>query len=405
MALRSVLRARTVRAAALAAGAVLLLPGPAAACSAALAGEPAPPRPRPAPPHTVLDRSGPQVRRLPGAPALPGAVTARSWLVADAGTGEVLAARDAHRRLPPASTLKTLFALTALPRLAPGGVHRVTDRDLSGVGEGSSLVGVEAGRSYRVEDLWRGVFLRSGNDAVHVLSAMIGGERAAVRAMQAEAARLGAHDTRVVTPDGYDEKGQVSSAFDLAVFGRAGLADEQFARYCGTGLARFPDRHGTFAIQNTNRLLTGAGGVGRYTGLVGVKNGYTTNAGNTLVAAARRDGHTVLVTVMHPAAGQGAVYEEARALLDWGFGAAGRVRPVGALPPLPAARPRESAVPAQAGPARPRPVHAVRPPFSTGTLVSAGVAALLMALWARLALRAPRPAVQPVGSGSPHRPQ
>ncbi len=370
------------RAAALAAGAVLLLPGPAAAArSATIAAEPQPPRPRPAPPRSLLDRPGAQVQRMSGAPALPADVSSMSWLVADAGTGEVLAAQNAHRRLPPASTLKTLFALTALPQLDPATRHRVTDRDLADVGEGSSLVGVVTGHSYRVADLWRGVFLRSGNDAVHVLASMIGGQRATVRQMQTRAVQLGARDTRVVTPDGYDERGQVSSAYDLAVFGRAGLADEEFARYCSTDFARFPDPAGSFAIQNTNRLLTGADGVGHYAGLIGVKNGYTTNAGNTLIAAARRGGRTILVTVMHPEAGAESVYAQTRALLNWGFAASGQVRPVGSLPALPSA-PTETV-----RAAAPERVTRQGSQFSTGTLVSAGVAALLMAGWAFLATR------------------
>jgi D-alanyl-D-alanine carboxypeptidase (penicillin-binding protein 5/6) len=381
MAIRSFLCPAVRRIVVLTAGAVLLLPAPAVAAWSSAPAEPQPPKPRPAPPQSLLNRPGVQVRRMSGAPALPDAVTSMSWLVADAGKGEVLAAENAHRRMPPASTLKTLFALTALPRLDPATRHRVTDGELAAVGEGSSLVGVVPGHRYRVADLWRGVFLRSGNDAVHVLAAMIGGERSTVRQMQAKALRLGARDTRVVTPDGYDEPGQVSSAYDLAVFGRAGLADAQFARYCATDVARFPDPDGSFAIQNTNRLLTGADGVGHYTGLVGIKNGYTTHAGNTLIVAARRGGRTILVTVMHPDAGGSAVYGEARALLNWGFAASGQVRPVGSLPALPQAPVR--AVRAAA------PQRHVRsgPPFSTGTLVSAGAAALLMAGWAFLAIR------------------
>ncbi|GHJ39202.1 D-alanyl-D-alanine carboxypeptidase family protein [Streptomyces sp. TS71-3] len=386
MALRSRPCRRTARAAALAASALLLLPGPAASALARSSHptEPDPPRPRPAPPQTLLDRPGTQVRRMAGAPALPESVSSTSWLVADAVSGEVLAAHGAHRKLPPASTLKSLFALTVLPQLKATTRHRVTQKDLLGVGEGSSLVGVEPGQTYRVDDLWRGVFLRSGNDAVHVLSSMVGGERAAVRQMQAKAVELGARDTHVVTPDGYDERGQVSSAYDLAVFGRAGLADRQFARYCSTGFARFPDRKGSFSIQNTNRLLTGADGVGHYQGLIGVKNGYTTNAGNTLIAAAHRGSRTILVTVMHPESGEGhAVYSEARSLLNWGFAAAGEVRPVGSLGKLPQHQAPHRVVRARAQ----HPVLAAKPLFSLGTLISAGAAAVLMAGWGWLALR------------------
>jgi D-alanyl-D-alanine carboxypeptidase (penicillin-binding protein 5/6) len=284
------------------------------------------------PPASLLYRPGTHVRPRAGAPKVPD-VSALSWVVADARSGAVLAAHHAHRKLPPASTLKTLFALTVLPTL-PGGLrHRVRDEELTGIGAGSSLVGVAEDRTYRVSDLWAGVFLSSGNDAVRVLASLNGGWRTTAARMQAKARALGARDTRVLSPDGYDTPGQVSSAYDLAVFGRAGLRNADFARYCRTVEADFPGGGGwKYGIRNTNRLLTGSDGVDRYPGLIGVKNGYTSNAGHTLVAAARRDGRTLVVTVMNPQSGGGfAVYEEARSLLDWGFEAAGRVRPVGSL--------------------------------------------------------------------------
>ncbi|MFJ4844360.1 MULTISPECIES: D-alanyl-D-alanine carboxypeptidase family protein [unclassified Streptomyces] len=264
-----------------------------------------------------------------GAPDLP-ETNSLSWVVADAGSGEVLAAYNAHRRMPPASTLKMLFADTVLPKFDRAMRHKVTAEDLADIGEGSSLVGIEAGITYTVEQLWLGVFLRSGNDAVHVLCSMNGGVDKTVREMRARALELQANDTHVVSPDGYDTPGQLSSAYDLTLFARAGLRDPDFRDYCRTQVAHFPGERGsTFEIQNTNRLL------GRYTGVIGVKNGYTTNAGNTFTGAAKRDGRTLLVTVMHPESGYDEVYKEAAALLDWGFGATGRVTPVGALvPPL-----------------------------------------------------------------------
>ncbi|MEV5934531.1 D-alanyl-D-alanine carboxypeptidase family protein [Streptomyces sp. NPDC093250] len=289
----------------------------------------------PGPPASLLFRPGTHVHPRPGAPEVPD-LSARAWLVADARTGEVLAAHDAHRKLAPASTLKTLFALTVLPILPAGIQHRVTAEELADIGPGSSLVGVAEDRTYRVSDLWNGVFLSSGNDAVRVLAALSGGWRATAQRMQAKARALGARDTRVKSPDGYDAPGQVSSAYDLAVFGRAGLRNPEFARYCIREETRFPSPDGGFyRIVNTNRLLTGADGVEPYRGLVGIKNGYTSNAGNTLVAAARRDGQTLVATVLNPRSDDGlAVYEEARALLDWGFEAGGRVEPVGSLDAL-----------------------------------------------------------------------
>ncbi|WUW94336.1 serine hydrolase [Streptomyces sp. NBC_01450] len=307
------------------AGALALAPSPALASP----GSGLPRAAASQPPY--LQRAGTQVRTRSDAPELPD-ISALSWLVADSQTGEVLAAHDAHRKLPPASTLKTLFALTVLPALPSGIQHTVKEEELEGIGDGSSLVGVAPGHTYRVSDLWRGVFLNSGNDAVHVLAAMNGGWQRTADRMQAKARSLGALDTHVKSPDGYDSPGQVSSAYDLAVFGRAGLRNAEFARYCSTAQASFPGDGYPYEIQNTNRLLTGADGVERYPGLIGVKNGYTTNAGNTLVAAAHRGGRTLLVTVMNPQTGGGTtVYEEARSLLDWGFAAAGHVKPVGSL--------------------------------------------------------------------------
>ncbi|WP_343997197.1 serine hydrolase [Streptomyces thermocarboxydovorans] len=334
----------------------LLVLAPAAASTAADSG-PSPgsaPRATKAAPAKLLYRRGTQVRPHRKAPELP-ELSARAWLVADARSGDVLAARNAHRKLPPASTLKTLFALTVLPSLPAGIRHTVSEKELRGIGPGSSLVGVAEDRTYRVADLWNGVFLNSGNDAVHVLAALNGGWRVTAERMEAKARALGARDTWVKSPDGYDTPGQVSSAFDLAVFGRAGLKNPEFARYCKKRFALFPARDGSssYPIRNTNRLLTGADDVEPYKGLIGIKNGYTSHAGHTLVAAARRDGRTLVATVMNPQEGGAhAVYEEARELLDWGFAAAGRVDPVGSLDALrdkPLTGPEAGPGPARAG--------------------------------------------------------
>ncbi|MFI5861566.1 D-alanyl-D-alanine carboxypeptidase family protein [Streptomyces sp. NPDC051546] len=315
----------------------------------------------PAPPASMstvggsaLGQPGTQVNLLPGAPALPTSLTGRSWIVADAETGEILAAHNAHWRLPPASTMKMLFADTVLPGLPKDQVHKVTDKELDGVGAGSSLVGIKEDAEYSVHDLWLGVFLRSGNDAVHVLSAMNGGVEKTVKDMQAHAEELQALDTHVVSPDGYDAPGQVSSAYDLTLIARSGLQKEDFREYCGTASAKFPGRQEpgkpreTFEIQNTNRLMTGAGGLPPYKGIAGVKNGNTTMAGSTFTGAAQQGNKKLLVTVMNPGTGgANSVYEETANLLDWGFAAAGKVKPVGELVPPKSADTTSHGSPAQ----------------------------------------------------------
>ncbi len=291
-----------------------------------------------------LGRPGTQANLGTGAPVLPKDLSARSWIVADAESGDVLASHNAHWRLPPASTLKMLFADTLLPKFPRTQKHKVVPSDLAGMGVGSSTVGIKEDETYSVHDLWLGVFLRSGNDAVRVLSAMNGGIDRTVADMNARAEELQALDTYAVSPDGYDEKGQVSSAYDLTLIARSGLQKPDFREYCSTVRAQFPgetkkNRKGrttrkSFEIQNTNRLLTGDYGLEPYQGIAGVKNGNTTNAGSTFTGVAERNGKVLLVTVMNPEKEEhDRVYKETAKLLDWGFQAAGKVSPVGELVP------------------------------------------------------------------------
>ncbi|MGW1952546.1 D-alanyl-D-alanine carboxypeptidase family protein [Streptomyces sp. NPDC001920] len=290
-----------------------------------------------------LGRPGTQVNLAGGVPVLPKDVSARSWVVADAETGDVLAAHNAHWRLAPASTMKMLFADTVLPKFPKTMTHKVVPSDLADVGSGSSMVGIKEGETYSVHDLWLGVFLRSGNDAVHVLSKMNGGIETTVEEMNEHAEELQALDTHAVSPDGYDAPGQVSSAYDLTLIARSGLQKKDFREYCSTVTAKFPGEtkkkkgksvRESFEIQNTNRLLAGDSDVPVYQGIAGVKNGNTTNAGSTFTGVAERDGKVLLVTVMNPEKSEhNEVYKETARLFDWGFKAAGKVQPVGELVP------------------------------------------------------------------------
>ncbi|MFC9130920.1 D-alanyl-D-alanine carboxypeptidase family protein [Streptomyces sp. NPDC057099] len=291
-----------------------------------------------------LGRPGTQVNLASGVPVLPKDLSARSWIVSDAETGDVLAAHNAHWRLAPASTLKMLFADTLLPKFPSTTEHKVVPSDLAGIGAGSSMVGIKEEETYTVHDLWLGVFLQSGNDAVHVLSAMNKGVENTVKEMNAHAEELQALDTYVVSPDGYDAERQVSSAYDLTLIARSGLQKKDFREYSSTVSAKFPgetkkDKKGksvrkSFEIRNTNRLLSGDSDVPVYEGIAGVKNGNTTNAGATFTGVAERNGKVLLVTVMNPEKPEhNEVYKETARLFDWGFKAAGKVQPVGELVP------------------------------------------------------------------------
>ncbi len=329
--------------------AALLLTGlvgvAAAAPPVAAAATPAPPAPAAvgsAIGGPLLASPGVVVRLTGTATALP-ALSASSWVLADLDTGEVIAAKAAHQRLRPASTLKTLTALTLLPTLDPSSTYTGTADDANAEG---SRAGIVPGGTYTVHDLWNALFLPSGNDAAHALATANGGMAKTVAEMNAVARELQALDTTAKNPSGLDADGQLSSAYDLALIARAGMARSDFAAYAKTVSSRFPGRPTkagtpgpTFALWTQNHLLTA------YPGAIGIKTGYTTLAQNTYVAAAERPGHRLVVTLMHSSHG---VWKEARALLDWGFRNDGLVTPVGTLvDPAPTTLPAPSAVAAQ----------------------------------------------------------
>jgi len=257
----------------------------------------------------------------------PPKVWAQSWIVADAQTGEVLAAKNAHEQLRPASTLKTLTAVTLLPQLNLDDSYRVQWEDAHAIG---SAVGIVPGSRYTIDELFYGLMLPSGNDAARALASAAGGLHRTVRAMNAEADALGAQDTRAINPTGLDAPGQFTSAFDLAIFARAGLADRDFRRYVSTVSTPFPaqepkrdKRRDTYMIYNQNPLLLEG-----YRGILGVKTGYTTQAGRTFVAAVRRGDRTLIVALM------GIVEPSetaAKRLFAWGFSHGDNVAAVGSL--------------------------------------------------------------------------
>ncbi len=302
-----------------------------------------------------------------GAVRLP-AVPASAYVIADAGTGQVLAAKDPHAWLDPASTLKVLTAITLMPVLKPGAAV-VVSRQAAAVEP--TKVGLIAGHQYLVADLFKALLLVSANDAAISLAQATGSLATGVAMMNAEARHLGADDTVAVQPNGLDAPGQHVSAYDEALFARQALKLPMFMQDDELLTARFPLRpHHAVTLFNQDTMLTG------YPGDLGGKIGWTSPAGATYLGFARRHGVTLIVTVLHcPPLTE---MTSAARLLDWGFAMDGKVTPVGTLvspqparapPRQPARWPRrtENQMEARAGPADRR------------VPLAAGAAALLLA--------------------------
>jgi D-alanyl-D-alanine carboxypeptidase (penicillin-binding protein 5/6) len=246
-----------------------------------------------------------------GAPALPKDITARAWIVADLDTGDVIAARDPHGRYQPASILKLLTTVTLLPRL-PGDRRVVVSRKAAYT-EGSRA-GLVGGGTYTVDQLFRGLLLVSGNDAAEALAGAAGGRVHTVALMNAEAERLGAYDTYVQTPSGLDGWQQLTSAYDMALFLRAAIAQPRFVRYDTVVHAWLPAQKHTRAVPmwNQNELF-----LTTVKGALVAKTGYTDAAQHTFAGAIERHGHRYGVILLRAQRWPLDQWQQATRLVNW----------------------------------------------------------------------------------------
>jgi serine-type D-Ala-D-Ala carboxypeptidase (penicillin-binding protein 5/6) len=261
---------------------------------------------------------------LPAAPApAPAApaegIEAESWIVVDARSGDVLASQAAAERAPIASTTKLMTAYVAMRELAPGEVVRAASYEPI---YGESLLGLETGERVSVRDLLHGLLMVSGNDAAHTLAvAAAGSEERFVAQMNRHAAALGLADTHYANTIGLDERGNYSSAADLATLTRRLLRDPAFARIVDTREALLRSFSPPRRIENSNDLLETAPWV------TGVKTGHTFDAGYTLVASGARDGVSLVsVTLGEPT--EEARFADNLELLEYGFSRYRRRLPV-----------------------------------------------------------------------------
>jgi D-alanyl-D-alanine carboxypeptidase (penicillin-binding protein 5/6) len=260
-------------------------------------------------------------------PKLP-SVPASAYVIADAGTGQVLAAKDPHGEFPPASTLKVLTAITLLPRLNPDAM--VTASTLAASQE-PNIAGLIAGHQYQVSALFKALLLISANDAAVALTEATGSFATGMQLINAEAQHLQAYDVVAKMPNGLPAPGQVVSAYDEALIARQAVDSPAFMGYDSTLAAPFQIKPGkSETLVNQNTLLT------QYKGGIGGKIGWTQASGATYIGMARRNGVTLIVTVLHCTALQEITSGEK--LLNWGFAEDGHVTPVGRLvSPLPTA--------------------------------------------------------------------
>jgi serine-type D-Ala-D-Ala carboxypeptidase (penicillin-binding protein 5/6) len=249
----------------------------------------------------------------------PPPIEARSWALIDARSGDVLTSHAGAMRLPVASTTKLMTAWVALKEMP---LERIVHAPPYEATYGESLLGLREGERISVRDLLYGLILRSGNDAAHALAVAAAGSQARfVAQMNRRAAALGLTDTHYANPIGLDQRGNYSSAFDLAALTRRLLRIPAFARISDSRRALLRSVRPPRRISTINELLLMAPWI------TGVKTGHTFGALYVLVGSARRKG-VELISVAIGAPSDEARYADNLALLDYGFSLYRRRRPI-----------------------------------------------------------------------------
>jgi D-alanyl-D-alanine carboxypeptidase (penicillin-binding protein 5/6) len=247
------------------------------------------------------------------AAAPPPSIVAKSWVVVDLSSGQLLATEKPEERVEPASLTKIMTAYLVFGALRDKKL--ALDQQVNVSARASRAPGarmyIQPGRRVNVDELIRGMVVHSANDASAALAeAVSGSEEAFVQMMNREAARLGMKSTRFGNPTGLPAAQHYSTAHDLSVLAGALISDfpDYYSRYYSQKEFRY---HGSTQL-NRNRLLWLDPSVD------GVKTGYTESAGYCLIASSRRGGRRLL-SVLLGSTSESARAQDSQKLLNWGF--------------------------------------------------------------------------------------
>lgn len=245
--------------------------------------------------------------------ATPPEVNAKSMILMEQSTGEVLAENMADEKLPIASVTKIMTLLLIMESIDSGKISiddvvTVSDNAMS---MGGSTMFLETGEELTVHELIKGIAVASANDGCVAMAEFItGSEEAFISMMNEKAKELGMKNTQFKNTNGLDEEGHFSSARDVAIMSRELMKYEKIFEYTTIWTGRM--NNDKYELSNTNKLVR------FYSGATGLKTGSTSQAGCCISATANRDGMGLIAVVLG-APSSNDRFNGARALLDFGF--------------------------------------------------------------------------------------
>jgi D-alanyl-D-alanine carboxypeptidase (penicillin-binding protein 5/6) len=235
-------------------------------------------------------------------------IVAKAAVLMEMRTGSILWAKNRDLPRPPASTAKILTAAVVLDRVA---LKEIVTAPIPTNASKTSVL-FQAGEGLTVENLLYALLLQSSNDAALALAFHVGRSTSKfVQLMNQKARSIGALRSQFHNPTGLPQRGQVTTARDLALITKAALANPDFRRIVATKSYPWKSLKWEGVLENSNELLKS------YDGAIGVKTGNTREAGYCLVAAAQRGDKTLIAVIL--GSQEKHVWQDAKNLLDYGF--------------------------------------------------------------------------------------
>lgn len=247
-------------------------------------------------------------------------VSAESAILMDADTGAILYAKNIHQQEYPASTTKILTTLIASERCSMDEIVDFSYDAVHDIDPGSNHIAIDPGEQLTMEECLNAILIRSANEVSFAVAEHISGTtwQDFAPIMNERAKELGCVDSNFVNPNGLPNENHYTSAYDLAMIGKAFFANEALCKMTMTHMLHIsPSERQPDDIMEVNKMELIPGGKYAYPYLVGCKTGYTDVARSTLVSCAEKDGMKLICVVMKDENPN--YYEDTIALFDYGF--------------------------------------------------------------------------------------
>ncbi len=232
-------------------------------------------------------------------------LSAECACVIDAATGRVIYDKNMQKQHTMASTTKIMTALVALENSS---LDKVVTVSKKAAGEEGTSLYLKAGQKVTMEDLLYGLMLQSGNDAAIAIAEGVSGSVEEFAILMTERAKaIGAVNSSFKNPNGLDEEGHFTTAYDLALMTKEAMNNPKFCEIVSTKSKTILE--GTQTVSNHNKMLR------MYEGCIGVKTGFTKKSGRCLVTAAEKDGVRIIAVTLNAPND----WNDHTAMLDYGF--------------------------------------------------------------------------------------